>query len=60
MSGVPAGNWVLLGGVDNSIVKTATIVAMKLPDDEDAYVFRPIRHFFESVFKVAVEPNQPL
>ncbi|KAH7123647.1 P-loop containing nucleoside triphosphate hydrolase protein [Dendryphion nanum] len=58
-SGVPAGNWVLLGGVDNSIVKTATLVAQKLPDDEDAYIFRPIRHFFESVFKVAVEPINP-
>ncbi|KAJ4345888.1 uncharacterized protein N0V89_012024 [Didymosphaeria variabile] len=58
-SGVPAGNWVLLGGVDNSIVKTATIVSQKLPDDEDAYIFRPIRHFFESVFKVAVEPINP-
>jgi U5 small nuclear ribonucleoprotein component len=59
VSGVPAGNWVLLGGVDNSIVKTATIVATKLPDDEDAFIFRPIRHFFESVFKVAVEPINP-
>ncbi|KAF2869504.1 elongation factor 2 [Massariosphaeria phaeospora] len=58
-SGVPAGNWVLLGGVDNSIVKTATIVAQKLPDNEDAFIFRPIRHFFESVFKVAVEPINP-
>ncbi|KAF1975266.1 P-loop containing nucleoside triphosphate hydrolase protein [Bimuria novae-zelandiae CBS 107.79] len=58
-SGVPAGNWVLLGGVDNSIVKTATLVAKELPDDEDAYIFRPIRHFFESVFKVAVEPINP-
>ncbi|KAF2682761.1 116 kda u5 small nuclear ribonucleoprotein-like protein component [Lentithecium fluviatile CBS 122367] len=58
-TGVPAGNWVLLGGVDNSIVKTATIVAQKLPEDEDAYIFRPIRHFFESVFKVAVEPINP-
>ncbi|KAF2198127.1 elongation factor 2 [Delitschia confertaspora ATCC 74209] len=58
-SGVPAGNWVLLGGVDNSIVKTATLVAQKLPDDEDAYIFRPLRHFFESVFKVAVEPINP-
>jgi U5 small nuclear ribonucleoprotein component len=58
-SGVPAGNWVLLGGVDNSIVKTATIVSQKLPDNEDAYIFRPIRHFFESVFKVAVEPINP-
>lgn len=58
-SGVPAGNWVLLGGVDNSIVKTATLVAKELPDNEDAYIFRPIRHFFESVFKVAVEPINP-
>ncbi|CAK4030781.1 u5 small nuclear ribonucleo component [Lecanosticta acicola] len=59
VSGVPAGNFVLLGGVDNSIMKTATIVAPKLPDDEDAYVFKPVVHFFESVFKVAVEPINP-
>ncbi|QDS68134.1 hypothetical protein FKW77_010274 [Venturia effusa] len=59
VSGVPAGNWVLLSGIDNSIVKTATVLSMKLPDDEDAYIFKPIRHFFESVFKVAVEPINP-
>jgi len=58
-SGVPAGNFVLLGGVDNSIVKSATIVAQKLPDDEDAHIFKPVTHFFESVFKVAVEPINP-
>ena len=58
-SGVPAGNFVLLGGVDNSIVKSATIVAPKLPDEEDAYIFKPVTHFFESVFKVAVEPINP-
>jgi len=58
-SGVPAGNLVLLGGVDGSIVKTATIVAPKLPEDEDAYIFKPVSHFFESVFKVAVEPINP-
>ena len=58
-SGVPAGNWVLLSGVDNSIVKTATIVPPKLPDDEDAYIFKPIQHMTESVFKVAVEPINP-
>src|SRR5690606_8959355 len=33
VSGVPAGNWVLLGGVDNSIVKSATIVQKKMDDD---------------------------
>jgi U5 small nuclear ribonucleoprotein component len=37
-SGVPAGNWVLLGGVDNSIVKTATLVPPRLEDDEDAHL----------------------
>ncbi|KAK8203620.1 P-loop containing nucleoside triphosphate hydrolase protein [Phyllosticta capitalensis] len=57
VSGIPAGSWVLLGGVDNSIVKSATIVPPKLPDD--AYIFRPVKHFFESVFKVAVEPVNP-
>ncbi|ETI25957.1 hypothetical protein G647_02734 [Cladophialophora carrionii CBS 160.54] len=59
VSGVPAGNLVLLSGIDNSIVKTATVVAEKFADDEDAYIFKPIRHFTESVFKVAVEPVNP-
>jgi 116 kDa U5 small nuclear ribonucleoprotein component len=58
-SGVPAGNWVLLSGVDNSIVKTATVVPLKMPDDEDAYIFKPVAHFTQSVFKVAVEPINP-
>ncbi|KAH8701153.1 putative U5 snRNP component Snu114 [Talaromyces proteolyticus] len=57
--GVPAGNWVLLSGVDNSIVKTATLVPLKLENDEDAYIFKPIRHMTESIFKVAVEPINP-
>ncbi|EWC45145.1 putative U5 small nuclear ribonucleoprotein component [Drechslerella stenobrocha 248] len=56
-SGVPAGCWCLLGGIDNSIVKTATLVPPKMEDD--AYIFRPIKHFTESVFKVAVEPVNP-
>lgn len=58
-TGVPAGNWVLLRGVDNSIVKTATLVPLKFDNDEDAYIFKPIRHMTESVFKVAVEPINP-
>ena len=58
-SGVPAGNWVLLSSIDNSIVKTATLVPPRLPDDEDAYIFKPVKHFTESVFKVAVEPINP-
>lgn len=58
-SGVPAGNWVLLGGVDSSIVKTATIASPKFEDDEEAHIFKPLRHMTESVFKVAVEPVNP-
>jgi U5 small nuclear ribonucleoprotein component len=57
--GVPAGNLVLLGGIDNSIVKTATVVPSKLEDDEDVFIFKPITHFTESVLKVAVEPINP-
>ncbi|AEO70501.1 uncharacterized protein THITE_2122032 [Thermothielavioides terrestris NRRL 8126] len=57
--GVPAGNWVLLSGVDNSIVKTATIVDKKVDNDEAAYIFKPLSHFTESVLKVAVEPINP-
>ncbi|KAK3393595.1 P-loop containing nucleoside triphosphate hydrolase protein [Podospora didyma] len=57
--GVPAGNWVLLSGVDNSIVKTATIMDKQSAGDEDAYIFKPLTHFTESVFKVAVEPINP-
>ena len=60
VSGVPAGNWVLLSGVDNSIVKTATLVSKKFDDpEEESYIFKPIRHFTESIFKVAVEPINP-
>ncbi|KAL4798145.1 P-loop containing nucleoside triphosphate hydrolase protein [Aspergillus venezuelensis] len=55
-SGVTAGNLVLLGGVDNSIVKSATLVSNF---DEEAHIFRPVRHMTESVFKVAVEPVNP-
>ena len=54
---VPAGNLVLLGGIDASITKTATIAAMAI--DEDLYIFRPIKHMTQSVLKVAVEPIQP-
>ncbi|MBE3110712.1 MAG: GTP-binding protein, partial [Acidobacteria bacterium] len=57
--GVPAGQWALISGVDNSIVKSATLVAPKLEDDEDAHIFKPITHFTESVLKVAVEPVNP-
>lgn len=57
VDGVPAGSWVLLGGVDSSIVKTATITQQKWK--EDAYIFRPLRFPTTAVLKVAVEPVNP-
>lgn len=56
-SGVPAGNLILLSGIDNSIVKTATVVPPNY--SEDLYIFKPIAHFTESVLKVAIEPISP-
>jgi len=53
----PAGNLVLLGGVDASITKTATVVDASIPDE--FYIFRPLRHITQSVLKVAVEPIAP-
>ena len=54
---VPAGSWVLLGGVDHSIIKTSTIVSASV--EEDLYIFRPLSHISESILKVAVEPLNP-
>ncbi|KAK9452609.1 P-loop containing nucleoside triphosphate hydrolase protein [Dipodascopsis uninucleata] len=57
VGGVPAGNFVLIADIDSSIVKTATIVPRQ--HSEEVYVFKPIKHFTQSVFKVAVEPVNP-
>ncbi|KAJ2917822.1 hypothetical protein MD484_g2581, partial [Candolleomyces efflorescens] len=54
---VPAGNLVLIGGVDASISKTATLAAANF--DDDLYTFRPIKHYTESVLKIAIEPIAP-
>ncbi|RUS27799.1 hypothetical protein BC938DRAFT_482716 [Jimgerdemannia flammicorona] len=54
---IPAGGWVLLGGVDPSIIKTATVTQDKWR--EDAFIFRPLRFTTTAVLKVAVEPVNP-
>jgi len=51
------GNLVLIGGVDASITKTATLVGED--DKVEAHIFRPIQHFTQSVLKVAIEPIAP-
>ena len=55
---MPAGNFVLLSGVDSSISKTATLVAAD-STLEDVRIFKPIKHLTQSVLKVAVEPMMP-
>ncbi|KAI0243842.1 hypothetical protein L0F63_006864 [Massospora cicadina] len=55
---VPAGNWVLLGGVDSFMVKTATITSTSTYD-EGVSIFRPLQFNTEAVVKVAVEPINP-
>ena len=50
------GNLVLIGGIDSSITKTATLVGSV---DIEPHIFRPIQHFTQSVLKIAVEPVAP-
>ena len=55
---VPAGCWVLIEGIDQSIVKTSTITDLKSADQE-LYIFRPLKFNTQSVIKIAVEPVNP-
>ncbi|XP_038044733.1 116 kDa U5 small nuclear ribonucleoprotein component-like [Patiria miniata] len=54
---VPAGNWVLIEGVDEPIVKTSTITESRGLDE--VYIFRPLKFNTSSVIKIAVEPVNP-
>ncbi|RZR90880.1 hypothetical protein BHM03_00018880 [Ensete ventricosum] len=57
ISKAPAGSWVLIEGVDASIMKTATLCPWNM--DEDVYIFRPLRFNTLSVVKTATEPLNP-
>jgi U5 small nuclear ribonucleoprotein component len=57
LTSVPAGNWVVIEGVDNIISKTATITTSV--GNNDVYIFRPLRFNTLSAVKVAVEPLNP-
>ncbi|KAI9184452.1 hypothetical protein H9P43_003505 [Blastocladiella emersonii ATCC 22665] len=66
--GIGPGNLVLLGGIEASIVKTATVVDPSLVADADEGVgdgigamatFAAPRHLTEAVLKIALEPVQP-
>lgn len=54
---VPAGNWVLIEGIDQCIVKTSTITEAQ--NAEDLYIFRPLKFNTQSIIKIAVEPVNP-
>jgi U5 small nuclear ribonucleoprotein component len=56
---VPAGAWALIGGVDENIVKTATLAAANDPRSAACGTFRALRHITEAVVRVAVEPLNP-
>lgn len=57
VSHVPAGNWVLIGGIEGSIKKTSTITTAS--NEEEVEIFRPLRYPTSAVIKVAIEPLQP-
>nr|CAH0113132.1 unnamed protein product [Daphnia galeata] len=54
---VTAGSWVLIEGIDASVVKTSTIVQVHV--DEDLYICRPLKFNTQSIIKIAVEPVNP-
>jgi U5 small nuclear ribonucleoprotein component len=58
VSRLSAGMWVLLEGVDASIMKTATICSN---DDavRDACIFRPFQFDNQAICKISVEPISP-
>lgn len=53
----PPGTWVLIEGVDASIMKTATLCNVDY--DEDVYIFRPLQFNTLPVVKTATEPLNP-
>jgi U5 small nuclear ribonucleoprotein component len=57
VSHVPAGNWVLIGGIESSIKKTATITTAA--NGEEVEIFSPLKFPTSAVIKVAIEPLQP-
>ena len=53
-----AGMLVLVGGIDDSIIKTSTVVHNGVNADEMS-IFRPLKHTTRSVIKLALEPLNP-
>lgn len=51
MKAIPAGNFVLIEGIDQVISKTATIID---PSNSEADILVPIKFWTSSVVKVAI------
>ncbi|VDD82645.1 unnamed protein product [Mesocestoides corti] len=54
---VPAGNWVLIEGVDQAIVKTSTITSAH--SSGEVFIFHPLTFNTISIVKISVEPANP-
>lgn len=52
-----AGSWIMIEGIDETIVKTATLVDPKF--NNNMYIFRPLNFVTIPVIKIAVEPLNP-
>lgn len=51
-----AGSWVLISGIDKSIMRSATVIhAESEISEDDIFCFQPIQFRTESVIKVACE-----
>lgn len=48
---MPSGNWVLIEGIDQPIVKTSTITDLNISDE--LYIFQPLKFNTQSVIKIA-------
>jgi 116 kDa U5 small nuclear ribonucleoprotein component len=69
ISHVPAGNWVLLGGLSSCISKTATITNLydineegkeiSSSCDNELEIFSPLKFYTKSVIRVSCEPLNP-
>ncbi|MEN2496464.1 MAG: U5 small nuclear ribonucleoprotein component [Marteilia pararefringens] len=60
ISSVPAGNWVLIEGIDGPITKQATITDTESLKRGDAGIFKKIKSFAaNNVLKVSIEPTNP-
>lgn len=57
VNAIPAGNWVLIEGIDAPVMKTSTIIDSGF--DDELEIFHPLKFNTQTVVKIAVEPVNP-